>query len=88
MAEAAVIKFSLQEIAELLVKNQGLKEGKWILGFNIAVNLGNFGTSQSLEDLNPGAMFMISSLTLSAVPTPAPPGPEPSYVIDAAKLNS
>jgi hypothetical protein len=92
MAEATQYSFSLKEIAELLVRERGLTEGKWMLALEFGIGVGNFGDPQSaqaghgLQGVRPGTLITIGGAVLTRVAHPAPPGPVPDFVVDAAEL--
>lgn len=58
-----VVDFSLVEMTEILIKNQGLHEGFYNLSFQFQIAVGAVGPSQEL--ICPGAMMGISRIGLS-----------------------
>jgi hypothetical protein len=83
MAEATQISFTLTEVAKLLLRQQGIKQGRWSLGFELGLAVGAFGANEA--DSKPGAMLQIGGLNLARVPDENPPSTA-SYVVDAATL--
>lgn len=71
--------FELKELAEILIKHQGLHEGLYDLGFELNVGFGNVGPSR--EQALPGAVFGIKAVGLSRVSEPGP------HTLDAAVVN-
>jgi hypothetical protein len=57
-----VVDFSLVEMAEILIKSQGLHEGLYNLSFQFQIAVGAVGPSQEL--ICPGAMMGISRIGL------------------------
>jgi hypothetical protein len=58
-----IADFSLIELTEILVKNQGLHEGLYNLSIQFQIGVGAVGPSPEL--ICPGAMFGISRVGLS-----------------------
>ncbi len=82
MAEPSQYKFTLNELAMILVKQAGLTEGKWMVGLEFTLAAGMFGDSPS--DAKPGAMMQVTGATLARADN-APD--ELALVVDAAKVN-
>lgn len=65
MAEASQYTFELTELAEGLVKQQGLREGRWLLAFEFNLTVGMFGTAPNEPTASrPGAMVQIAKIQL------------------------
>jgi hypothetical protein len=79
MAEVSQFMFSYKEIAEALVKKQGLSEGIWSLSVNFGLQATNIGANES--DLKPSAVVAILSIGLQRVEK------ETNLTIDASKVN-
>jgi hypothetical protein len=79
MAEASQIVFSYKEIAEALVKQQGLREGIWGLFVKFGIRAANIGESEA--DLKPAAILPILELGLQKFEK------ENNLSVDAAKVN-
>ena len=43
MADITQYSFSLAEVAEALIKQQGLHEGKWLVGIEFGIHVGVMG---------------------------------------------
>jgi hypothetical protein len=81
MAEPTQFTFKLQEVAIALLEKQGLKEGKWMLGFEFDFAAGNVSSGPEATDLRPTSFATIKSLSLVRQPDNAPEG----SLVDAAK---
>lgn len=79
MAEASQIVFSHKEVAEALVKKQGLHEGIWGLFVKFGIKAANIGEDES--DLKPAAIIPILELGLQKFDK------ENNLSVDAAKVN-
>jgi hypothetical protein len=68
MAEPQVFKFSYKELAELMIKKQGLKDGIW----GIYVNFGIAGTNTgpTAESIVPAALVPLIEMGLQRFETP------------------
>jgi hypothetical protein len=72
---------SLRDIAVLLVKHYGLREGLWDLNLELQVGIGSFGPTR--EKALPGAMFGVGRIGLTRTPKENA-GPN---TVNAAELN-
>jgi hypothetical protein len=79
MAEAKTVVFSHREIAEMLVRHQGLREGIWGLYVRFALQAANVGISPS--DLLPAAIVPVVEIGLQKFEQ------EGNIAVDAAKVN-
>ncbi|MEN5342672.1 hypothetical protein ABE599_03120 [Achromobacter mucicolens] len=84
MADIASYKFPLREVAEALVRKQGIKSGLWTVIVNFGV--GNVTARTDKEQDNPGIILGIEALTLIKV-EPGNPQADLSYTIDASSLS-
>jgi phosphohistidine swiveling domain-containing protein len=88
MAEATQFIYSLEEVAKLLVKDQKLTTGKWVIGFEFGIMVGNFGADQSADgNIHPGTMVTIQKVTLAIAPDDIPNEMHPRYLVDATKIS-
>ena len=79
MAEASQITFSYKEVAEALIKKQGLHEGIWGVFIKFGLAASNVGTTDN--DLKPAAMLAVMELGLQRFDK------ENNLSVDAAKVN-
>ena len=70
MAKPTQIEYPLKELAALMVRDQGLKEGHWMLLVRFAHTVGNLETGES--ELSPVVITRIQSLGIQEVPAPNP----------------
>lgn len=75
------VEFSLVEMAEMLIKHQGIHEGLYNLSLRFQIALGGIGTSPELR--YPGAMVAVSHIGLSRTEE----GKENIHTVNAAKVN-
>jgi hypothetical protein len=81
MPEANQYLFTHKELLELLIKQAGLHEGKWMLTANFGFSAANFGPSP--DQISPGAVVAILSMGIQR----AAPDTPPQGVLDAAQIN-
>lgn len=81
MPDISQYNFSLREVGILLLKSAGITEGKWALGVNFGINVGNMGASP--ERSAPSVMTQVQGLNLLRVPDDTPLG---DSVFDASKV--
>ena len=62
MAEIRQFKYSMHELAEMLVKHEGLTEGKWMLSVEFGISATNVGRDD--ENLTPAALIPIVNIGL------------------------
>jgi hypothetical protein len=79
MAEASQILFTYKEIAEALVRQQGLRDGIWGLVAKFGISAANIGENEG--DLKPAAILPILALGLQKFDK------ENNLSVDAAKVN-
>jgi len=79
MAEPSQIMFSYKEVAEALIKKQGLNEGLWMLSVNFGMQATNIGANDT--DLKPSAVVAILGIGLNRTDK------ETGLTVDAAKVN-
>ncbi len=76
-----IADFSLTELTEILIKNQGLHEGLYNLSVQLQIGVGTVGPSPEL--ICPGAMLGVSRIGLSKTDE----GKENIHTVNAAKIN-
>lgn len=82
MPDVSQYNYSIREVAIALIKAGGITEGKWSLGINFGINVGNFG--QNDQAAVPTVMTQVQSLNLARAPADAV---ESDTVVDASKLD-
>ncbi len=78
MPEPQLIKFTFKEIATLMVKQQGIKEGHWGIYVRFGISAANIGSSA--EDVVPAAVVPLLELGLQRFEAPS------SLTVDAAAV--
>lgn len=79
MPEVSQYTFSLREITEILVKQQGLHEGIW--GLYVRFGLGASNVGESAAQIQPAAIVPIVEIGLQKFDK------ETNISVDAAKIN-
>ncbi|MDH5752621.1 MAG: hypothetical protein OEZ59_09420 [Deltaproteobacteria bacterium] len=82
MPEANRFLYSHRELAEMMVREAGIHEGKWMLLAEMNFGAANLGQG---EDVNPGGMLIIKKMGIQRVPE-GEKYPE-SLTVDAARIN-
>jgi hypothetical protein len=82
MAEPTQYTFALKEVAECLIRAQGIKDGVWLLSFELGFGAGVFGQTEA--QARPGALVQIDSVQLVK---PKPNEPIPPWAVDASNLS-
>jgi hypothetical protein len=83
MAEVSQYSFELKELATHLLKLQGIKEGKWVIGFEFNLGVGLIGTTP--DNPKPAAFAAVNKAVLTRHTEGTP---EPPFMVDAAEVNS
>lgn len=81
MPEARQINFSYREIAEILVKQQGIHEGLWGIYVEFGIGAANVGNTPG-GDLTPTAMVPLARMGIQRYDEEAP-----GLTVDAAVVN-
>lgn len=82
MPEISQYNFSLKEVGTALLKSAGITEGKWAIGVNFGLNIGNMGPSQ--DQAMPSVMVQVQAFNLALVPDDAPTG---DTILDASQVS-
>ena len=72
-------QFELLEIAKLLLKKQGVKEGLWTVGVQFSIGVANAGPDPS--KVFPSALVSVEKLVLNRATEPSP------LTIDASTIS-
>jgi hypothetical protein len=81
MAEQRQIVFTHQEIAELLIKKQGIHEGFWGIYFELGLAGGTIPSPPAGTAIIPAAMVLINKVGILRFNQPN------SLTVDASKVN-
>ena len=81
MPQANQYVFSNKELLELLIRQAGVHEGKWILMASFGFTAGNFGPSN--EQMSPGVAVVISQMGIQRASAETPE----AMSIDASVIN-
>ena len=73
--------FNYQELAEALVKKQGLHEGLWALYIEFGIGAANVNTKEGSKEYAPAAIIPVKSIGLLRGTE------ENNLTVDAAKVN-
>ena len=83
MAEPTQFEFSFEEITKILIKQQDIHEGNWMIGFEFGFGAMHIG--QSPANAKPSAFVQINKIMLMKAPENAPKGS--ALIVDAAVEN-
>jgi hypothetical protein len=81
MPEVNQYVFSNKELLELLIKQAGVHEGRWVLMANFGFNAGNFGPSP--DQAVPGAVVAVQQIGIQRAGADMPE----QMSLDAAVVN-
>ncbi len=81
MPEINLYNFSHKELVVLMIKEAGVREGKWMLSTTFGFTAGNFGPSDT--EMSPGAVVGIQKIGIQRA-TPDTPA---AMIVDAAEVN-
>jgi len=79
MPEVSQLTYKHTELLELMLRDQGIHEGVWMLVVSFGFGAGNVGQSEA--DVNPTAFVGVTSIGLQRAPTMGP------LCVDAAIAN-
>ncbi len=84
MAEVKQYTVSLKEVAQLVLRREGIRKGKWVAGVNFGIQVGNFAAPAD-KTAKPAAMIIIDGFSLTRLPDgQAAPNEMADIVVDAA----
>lgn len=83
MADISSYKFPFREVAELLIRKQGITSGLWLPVINFGV--GNVSARSDQGNDSPGLIIGIEAISLVKV-EPGSPQANLSFTIDASTL--
>lgn len=81
MAEIKQISYTNKEVLILMLKDQNIHDGHWILGAGFSFGAMTMGQSQDGTDASPTAIATLSGLNIERVPEPLP------FSVDASEVN-
>ena len=81
MAEAQNYIFSFKQIAEALVKEQGIHEGLWAIYGEFGIGAGHIPTGLNTQEVMPAAVVPIVKMGIQRSEQPTP------LTVDAAEVN-
>ncbi|MGC2458545.1 MAG: hypothetical protein WA435_11190 [Gallionellaceae bacterium] len=81
MAEITRIEFTNKDLAILMLKDQGIHEGNWVLQAKFSFGAMNMGTTPEATDVVPSGIIGIAGMGLELTPQPLP------FSINAAEVN-
>lgn len=81
MAEVNQYVFSHREVIETLIKQQGLNEGIWALGFQMGMGTSNVPAPTGGTDVVPAIIVTVLAVALQRADKEGP------LALDAAKVN-
>ncbi len=86
MPEINQYVFSNKELLELLIKQAGVREGRWVLMTNFGIMPGNFGSAveQAAQQIAPGVAVVINEMGIQRATAEMPE----QMSVDAALLYS
>lgn len=81
MAEIKQITYINKELLILLLKDQGIHEGNWILGAQLTFSAMNIGHSSDGSDVSPAGVVGVTGVVIERVPEPLP------FSVNAQEVN-
>lgn len=72
MAEVKQIAYSNKDLLILLLKDQGVHEGHWVLGAQLTFTAMNIGHSPDGSDVSPAGVVGVTGVVIERVPEPLP----------------
>lgn len=81
MAEITQINYTNKELLVMLLKEQGIHEGNWILGAKLTFSAMNIGLSPDSSDVSPAGVVAITGVVIERVQEPLP------FSVDASVVN-
>lgn len=81
MAEISKIEYSMRDLLVLLLKDQNIHEGNWILSATFLQSAINIGHSTESTDIAPASLSILNRIGIELVNEPVP------FSVDASAVN-
>lgn len=81
MPEIKKIEYTIQQLVELIIKDQKIHEGNWILAARYLQGAVNMGQQADGSDVAPTSISILNSIGIEPVPAPTP------FSVDASAIN-
>lgn len=81
MADVTRIEFTNKELLGLMLKDQGIHDGNWVLQAKFSFAAMNMGTTPDGKDTLPAGVVAVAGMGLELVPEPLP------FSVNAAEVN-
>jgi hypothetical protein len=81
MVETTRRIYSNKELVEMMLRDQEIHEGNWVLAANLSFTAMNFGQSPDGSDASPAGVVAVTGVLLERVPAPLP------FSVNAAEAN-
>ncbi len=81
MAENIRVNYSNRELVVLMLKDQGIHEGNWVLAANLTFSAMNIGKLPDGSDASPAGIVALTGVLIDRVPEPLP------FSVNAAEAN-
>lgn len=81
MAESKKFDYSIRELVTLMLKDQNIHEGNWILTAKFSLSVINIGLSPDSSDVAPAGLSKIDGIGIENVIDPLP------FSVDASVVN-
>lgn len=72
MVETTRIIYSNKELVVMMLKDQGIHEGNWILAANLSFTAMNIGQLPDGSDASPAGVVAVTGVLIERVPEPLP----------------
>lgn len=72
MPEADRIKYSLKELTELMLRDQGIRSGLWMIATRFELAAANFAASETGGPTGPAVVSVLAEIGIQKVPEPGP----------------
>lgn len=81
MAEITQLEYKNKDLVVLMLKDQGIHEGDWVLQVKFAFSAMNIGQSDDGSDASPAGIAAATGFAIARVPEPLP------FSVNAAEVN-
>jgi len=81
MVETTRLIYSNKELVVMMLKDQGIHEGNWVLAANLSFTAMNFGQLPDGSDASPAGVVAVTGVLIERVPEPLP------FSVNAAEAN-
>lgn len=81
MSEISQVDYTNRELLAMMLKDQGIHEGNWVLAAQLTFSAMNIGQLPDGSDASPAGVVAVTGVRIERIPAPLP------FSVNAAEVN-